>query len=114
VELHDHGPSVGVVAVTDGNLTELHLEARTGRPRLASRQLEAGSVHVVPVGSVHDIVNRATGPATSVHVYSPPLSSMTHYDEATLRPSRTVAVSAEAPALPGAAASVLLHPSARP
>jgi predicted metal-dependent enzyme (double-stranded beta helix superfamily) len=112
VEPHDHGPSLGVVAVTEGALTELHVEHGGPGPRLAARLLEAGSVHVVPVGAVHDIVNRGPAPATSVHVYSPPISEMTRYDE-TLAPLGTVAVGHERPALPGAAASLLLHPSAR-
>ena len=44
------------------------------------------------MGAVHDVVNQAAEPATSIHVYSPPLTQMTYYDPETLRPVETVRV----------------------
>jgi hypothetical protein len=107
VEPHDHGPSLGVVAVTEGTLTELH----PCDGRLVSRELPAGNVHVVPVGAIHDITNLTGRPATSVHVYSPPLITMTRYDADTLAPIVTDVIEPEPSALPAAVASVLLHPA---
>ncbi len=109
VEPHDHGPSVGVIAVTEGTLTELH----PVDGRLVARQLPTGSVHVVPVGAIHDITNVEGRPATSVHVYSPPLRTMNRYDADTLAPIVTDVIDSEPSALPAAVASVLLHPSRR-
>ena len=58
-----------------------------------------GAPAQVPVGAVHDVVNRSSEPATSIHVYSPPLSQMTYYDPATLRPVETVRLDEEPPVL---------------
>lgn len=110
VELHDHGGSAGTFVVTSGTLTEL-----LPRPGAApvERSLESGRVRHVPVGAVHDVVNRADGPATSIHVYSPPLTSMTYYDPDTLEPMLTVPQVPEEPLLVDRAPSFLLHPANR-
>ena len=50
--------------------------------------LPAGTVRRVSSGRVHDVVNTSSAPATSIHVYAPPLSTMTFYDD-DLRPVRT-------------------------
>jgi hypothetical protein len=77
------------------------------------RRLTAGRVWPVPVGAVHDVVNRSPEPATSIHVYSPPLTQMTYYDPATLRPVETVQLGHAPPVLGPRAPSFLLHPSNR-
>jgi hypothetical protein len=51
---------------------------------------------------VHDLRNPGPAPATSIHVYAPPLASMTYYGhdaDGTLRPGRTERVR---PGRPGA------------
>lgn len=108
--LHDHGASTGALIVTAGELTEVL--PRDGR--LVERTLAAGRLRTFPVGIVHDVVNRGHQPATSIHVYSPPISTMTYYDTATLEPTETVAVAEEAPLLTPRSGSVLLHPANRP
>jgi len=75
VDPHDHGGSTGAVAVVQGELTEV----RPTGERLVVEQLVPGAAHLVPTGTVHDIVNRASCAAVSVHVYSPPLSTMVFY-----------------------------------
>lgn len=76
--LHDHGPSAGAIAVVRGALVE-----RTPRPAggCRTRGLLAADVHVFEAGHVHDVVNEGTRPAMSTHVYSPPLTSMTFFDD---------------------------------
>lgn len=74
VELHDHGDSAGALAVIDGTLVDLVAIDRRLRPR----SLSAGTTLPLPPRTVHDVV--APGPATSIHVSSPPLTSMTFYD----------------------------------
>ncbi|HEY8526383.1 MAG TPA: cysteine dioxygenase family protein [Acidimicrobiales bacterium] len=109
VEPHDHGDAAGAFVVTSGTLTEV-----VPRPGGAvERQLEPGQVRHVPVGAVHDVVNRGTEPATSIHVYSPPLTAMTYYDLDTLAPIATVPQLPEQPLLAARAASFLLHPASR-
>jgi predicted metal-dependent enzyme (double-stranded beta helix superfamily) len=107
--LHDHGTSTGALMVTAGKLTEILPCA----DRLTERELPAGQVRRFPTGIVHDVINRAPQPATSIHVYSPPLATMTYYDPTTLEPTETTPVAHEDPVLGPRAASLLLHLSIR-
>lgn len=110
VRLHDHGGSAGAVVVAEGELVEV---IPLGAGDAVERTLEAGRPRHVAVGTVHDVVNRGPAPATSIHVYSPPLTTMTYYDAATLAPVGTAAVAPERPALASAAGARVLHPSQR-
>jgi predicted metal-dependent enzyme (double-stranded beta helix superfamily) len=110
VRPHDHGGSAGALLVVEGELVEVVPQA--GEPAV-ERPLGAGPVRHLAIGTVHDVVNRAPEPATSLHVYSPPLSSMTYYDPATLAPVGTEAVAPTLPFLGGTAGAYLLHPSRR-
>jgi hypothetical protein len=93
VELHDHGDSAGAVVVVAGALVETRIVP-------AADGTAGTSTHALPVGAsvsfgrrhVHDIVNLGPGPATSVHVYAPRLTSMTYYrrDRDRLEVERTV------------------------
>lgn len=65
------------------------------------------------MGAVHDVVNTAPAPSTSIHVYSPPLTQTTFYDPDTLRPVETVRVEDEPAVLGPGAPSFLLHPANR-
>ena len=40
----------------------------------------AGALGTVPTGEVHDVVNAGSADATSLHVYSDPLETMTFFD----------------------------------
>ena len=108
-ELHDHGGSLGALTVVSGALTEWHwsagaaddLEAAAeelaGRgPRLRRRVLPAGGGATFGLGHVHDVANRATAPAVSVHAYAPPLSAMSYYavEAGVLRRTRSELVGA--------------------
>ena len=112
VRMHDHGPSAGTVVVTSGELTEL-VPSGLVSADVVERPLGVGRAWQVPVGAVHDVVNRSPEPATSIHIYSPPLSQMTYYDPATLRPVETVRLEEEPPVLGPQAPSFLLHPARR-
>lgn len=79
VELHDHGGSSGVVLVLEGELVEHATEVVSGAP-LRETRWPRGSAHTFGPGHVHDLRNAGDAPATSIHVYSPPLSTMTFYD----------------------------------
>lgn len=98
VDLHDHGGSVGAVAVVEGTLTEVVARTAPGRrqPALAHRRLDAGTVRRVPGARIHDVLNLGRAPATSIHVYAPSLASMTFYDD-DLAPTRTQRVFPEVP-----------------
>jgi Cysteine dioxygenase type I len=75
--LHDHGGSTGAFCVTAGVLEETSTiaAARSLRRRLVL----PGRGHSFGPDYVHSVVNQSMGLATSVHAYSPPLSSMTFY-----------------------------------
>lgn len=108
VRPHDHGGSSAAVVVTDGELLEVDLLGNR-------RRLEPGNVLRLGPGIVHDVVNHSNTPATSVHVYSPPLTSMTYYDPETWQPEETVHVEHETPVLEGWHGANMLHPTqARP
>ena len=78
VELHDHGGAAGVLYVVDGVLQETSA-ARDGRGRLDDQTLGAGTARAFGADHVHRVVNPSAHPATSLHVYSPPLVTMDFY-----------------------------------
>ncbi len=88
VELHDHGESAGAISVVRGALVE-HTPRASGGFRL--QRLAAGDALAFEPGHLHDVVNEGPGVAMSAHVYSPPLSAMTFYDDDRV-PVRTEAI----------------------
>jgi mannose-6-phosphate isomerase-like protein (cupin superfamily) len=69
---HDHGGSAGAFAVALGALEEHRVNGR--------REVGAGQARSFGPDYVHDVRNASDAPAVSVHVYSPPLSTMRRYD----------------------------------
>jgi quercetin dioxygenase-like cupin family protein len=68
---HDHDVSAAAIAVLDGEVREERL--RIGRPSRA-RTIAAGSVFSVPPVAIHRVLHAGTGPAVTIHAYSPPLT----------------------------------------
>ena len=94
LELHDHGGSQGAFHVVEGALVEAHTDLADPAP-LRTLPIGTGEDRQVPATRVHRVWNPGPSRAVSVHVYSPPLSSMTFYDDrpdAFLVPLRTDAV----------------------
>ncbi|MDQ6838309.1 MAG: cysteine dioxygenase family protein [Actinomycetota bacterium] len=89
-EFHDHGGSSGAFIVTEGTLTERYgsVERWSGGRR---RDHVRGRAAWFGPDYVHNLGNVGVGVATSVHAYSPPLSTMTYYrtDMASLVPYET-------------------------
>jgi predicted metal-dependent enzyme (double-stranded beta helix superfamily) len=112
--LHDHGGSTGAIVVAEGRLCEQTLGC-DGAPEvppfgaggLLTRTLERGIVQRLPPHTVHAIANLDARAATSLHVYSPPLARMTHFDSDDLQAAQTVAVEPEVPVLPSAVAQLM-------
>ncbi|GAA1152898.1 cysteine dioxygenase family protein [Kitasatospora gansuensis] len=75
---HDHGDSRGAFTVALGELEELSL----GGPEqgLLVRRLAPGAVRSFGPDYLHDVRNTTTGPAVTIHAYSPPLSEMARYE----------------------------------
>jgi mannose-6-phosphate isomerase-like protein (cupin superfamily) len=69
---HDHGESAGAFSVVLGSLEE----CEPGE----TRTVDAGESCAFGPDYVHDVRNASGAPAVSVHVYSPPLSTMTRYE----------------------------------
>ncbi len=91
VELHDHGGSQGAVAVAAGRLVEHYTDVRW-RHAIRSRPVDPSMTLTVPGIRVHEVANPGPTDALSVHVYSPPLTTMTFFDprpDTFLRPLRT-------------------------
>ncbi len=74
---HDHGGSSGSFAVAEGCLLEQY-RTPDGR-RIARRSLQASQAVAFGPAHVHDVAHDGSGPATSIHAYSPPLMAMTYY-----------------------------------
>ena len=94
LELHDHGGSRGAFHVIKGPLVEAHTDLADPAP-LRTLPIGTGEGRQVPATRIHRVWNPGPRGAVSVHVYSPPLSSMTFYDDrrdAFLAPLRTDAV----------------------
>lgn len=80
-ELHDHGGSSGAFRVLDGALSEDRPACGgSGSWELRRERRETGQTVAFGPRLVHDVRNTAVAPAVSLHVYSPPLTSMTYYD----------------------------------
>jgi hypothetical protein len=78
LELHDHGNSSGAFSVVAGHLDETTM---VNGDTVVRRLLPGATAHFGP-SYVHAVANRGDRPATSVHVYSPPLEFMDFYDQA--------------------------------
>jgi hypothetical protein len=77
IDLHDHGGASGAIHVLEGSLLETR-GSRHGRG-LRQRDLRAGTSIAFGSDYVHDVINTATEPAVSLHVYGPRLEAMTYY-----------------------------------
>lgn len=91
LELHDHGGSGGAVCVAEGELIETFTDLIDRHP-LRSVTMAPGSPLALSATRVHEVWNPGPAPALSVHVYSPPLRTMTFFDhraESFLTPVRT-------------------------
>ena len=75
--LHDHGTSAGAFVVVDGALLEDHGRAGTGR--LRQRRISRGRIMSFGPKYVHNLTNPGPGLVTSIHAYSPTLTTMTYY-----------------------------------
>ena len=90
VDLHDHGHAAGVLYVVEGELLETSTTRSSGG--LVQQTLRAGTARAFGADHVHRVVNPAARPATSLHVYSPALTTMEFYrpgDGRTLEPTHT-------------------------
>ena len=107
VELHDHGDSAAAFTVVEGSLVEISAV----RGQLERHVLESGATREVPRGRRHDVLNLGTGPATSIHVYSPALTHMSFYDDVSGPAVRVEAVADDGAVWPDLAAHRWLHPA---
>jgi predicted metal-dependent enzyme (double-stranded beta helix superfamily) len=73
---HDHDSSAGAVAVVSGEVREQRLTM--GGPPLESRFTAGDSFHFEP-SDIHRVRHAGTGPAVTLHAYSPPLLRMGAY-----------------------------------
>ena len=79
--LHDHDRSAGALYVCDGSLVEDVLRFNSSSSLgTARRRLRAGTSRAFDVGHIHGVGHAGPGPATSIHVYSPALCGMGHYE----------------------------------
>jgi hypothetical protein len=77
--LHDHDGSAGAVAVCEGTLLEDTLCAAERGVSLRTVARSAGEAFSFDGDHIHDVRHDGGLPATSVHVYSPPIRRMGHF-----------------------------------
>ena len=76
LDLHDHGGSSGAFSIVSGELDEATIEDGA----TIVRRHGPGATTGFGASHIHAVANRGTAMATSVHVYSPPLGSMSFYE----------------------------------
>jgi quercetin dioxygenase-like cupin family protein len=88
-DLHDHGGSAAAFAVLSGEVEEVRA---AGDGSLTRTVLRAGDATWVAPDAVHDVAHTGTGPAVSLHAYSPRLTAMSFYEASggALHRTRTV------------------------
>lgn len=79
IDVHDHAQSAGALHVVRGELVEDHHDPYV--LPIVRRRLRSNRSRTFPIGHVHAVHNAGARLATSVHVYSPPLTDMTFYRE---------------------------------
>jgi hypothetical protein len=79
-DLHDHGGSSGAFRVLSGALTEFRPVSGPRGTTLGRNARTVGQTVAFGPRLVHDVHNVDLTPAVSLHVYSPPLTSMTYYE----------------------------------
>jgi mannose-6-phosphate isomerase-like protein (cupin superfamily) len=68
---HDHDESAAAIAVISGRVREDRLRLGS-TPR--TREIGGGRVFTVPPTAIHRVLHTGTGPAVTIHAYSPPLA----------------------------------------
>ncbi len=76
--IHDHGGSVACVCVLDGIVKETYFDANAAP---VIRQLPTGRILTLPSTWIHKFedLRETQKAALSLHIYSPPLTSMNYY-----------------------------------
>jgi mannose-6-phosphate isomerase-like protein (cupin superfamily) len=67
---HDHDESAAGIAVVSGTVREDRLTL-SGEP--LSREIGSGTTFTLPPVAIHRVLHAGTGPAVTIHCYSPPL-----------------------------------------
>jgi mannose-6-phosphate isomerase-like protein (cupin superfamily) len=67
---HDHDESAAGIAVVSGRVREDRLTL-AGEP--VSREIGPGTAFTLPPVAIHRVLHSGTGPAVTIHCYSPPL-----------------------------------------
>jgi quercetin dioxygenase-like cupin family protein len=75
--LHDHDLSGGAVHVVEGALDEDRLRLGEG---IDTIRYEAGEAFSFDPSRIHDVRHAGDSPTVSLHLYSPPLWRMGHYE----------------------------------
>ena len=76
LDMHDHGGSAGAFSIVSGELDEATIESGVK----VVRTFAPGDTAAFGATRVHAVANLGDAVATSVHVYSPPLTSMMYYE----------------------------------
>jgi hypothetical protein len=79
---HDHGGSSGAYSVVKGCLVERYRDS--DGVSVKERLLAPGSHGGYGASHVHELIPATTGPAVSVHAFSPPFETVAYYEQTLL------------------------------
>lgn len=81
--IHDHGDSIGCTYVVEGRMLNINFTVNgSGKANYEAEQKVAkGQFLNLGHGAVHSMNNPYSEPLITVHVYSPPLSGVTRYEQ---------------------------------
>jgi Cysteine dioxygenase type I len=78
LDMHDHGGSQGVFRVIRGSLVESYTDVSS--PLVRTRLISTGDTVKIKPTRVHGVSNPYAKASVSLHLYSPPLASMTFFE----------------------------------
>jgi quercetin dioxygenase-like cupin family protein len=73
---HDHDESAAAIRVLDGHVREDRLRL-AAQP--STKLIGPGRTFTLPPTAIHRVLHAGTGPAVTIHAYSPPLTRMGAY-----------------------------------
>ncbi len=79
---HDHGGARSVLHMLEGELIETYADRSEAWPSRV-RALRSSDARCGGTSLVHDLANRSGARATSLHLYSPPISDLTLFQRST-------------------------------
>jgi hypothetical protein len=80
LDLHDHGGASGAFTVCEGTIEVRQGSSSQPYDEVRQRTLRKGDTVTFDGEYIHEVANRYTTPATTIHAFSPALATMGYYE----------------------------------